>query len=84
MKTNEISQKSPKNKYFAEVTYSTPLEGIGSCSRVGAMELGGLKNEVARLFGENARKAGGAHVVIKENKKEYPCFEWETKEAYNL
>lgn len=84
MKTNNISMRSPKNKYFAEVTYNTPLDGIGSCSSVGAMEFGELKSEVSRLFVENARKAGGAHVVIKENIKEYPCFEWETKEAYNL
>lgn len=66
--------RSPKDKFYGEVTFDKPVKNIGSVvSRTGD-DLDSLKtilqNEAKRL------KCGKYHILIRENKKVYPQFEW--------
>lgn len=80
MKTQ--SQKSPKNKFVAEINYKKPLSEIGSASRVGAMTLEDVKHQAIFYTDQAKRNNTTSTVVIKENKKVYPEFEWVEIERY--
>lgn len=73
-----MSTKSPKNKYVANITFATYVEGIGQSVTVGAMSIQEVK-DLAEEF-----KRFSPNVVIRENKKEYPEFDWVVIEEYNL
>lgn len=73
-----MSTKSPKNKYVANITFATYVEGIGQSVTVGAMSIQEVK-DLAEEF-----KGFSPNVVIRENKKEYPEFDWVVIEEYNL
>lgn len=72
------STRSPKNKYTASITFSVYVEGIGQSVTVGAMSVQEAK-DLAKEYGKFS-----PNVVIRENKKEYPEFDWVVIEEYNL
>ena len=80
-----FSKKSPKNKFFAKIYFSRPIDEIGSVTSLGAMTI----ESVQDLAEQEARRivAGtdiAAEIEIRENKKEYPSFEWVTVKKYQL
>lgn len=84
MKTNEISSRSPKNRYFADITLLNKCyAGGGNTNSIGASTLDECRRmadaEVARL-GDDTR----ASVVIRENIAEYPAFDWRESERYSI
>lgn len=80
MKTNsQPSLRSPKHKFSAQICFDAPIEGIGSVITVTADDLG----DVEHLASLNAQ-GHPAHVTIKENKAEYPSFDWSVVSEYNL
>ena len=82
MKNEETTPKSPKNRFVAEINYKKPLSEIGSSSRIGAMNIEDVKQQ-AKFYTEQAkRNKTSSTVVIKENKKVYPEFEWVVIERY--
>ena len=84
MKNQEPTAHSPKNTFIAQINYNRPLSEIGSSSRVGAMTLEGAKHE-AKFYTNQAKKNNtGCTVVIKENKKTYPDFDWVEVETYKV
>lgn len=85
MKTvRDISARSPKNKYMAHVYFDKYIKGVGSGDMIGDMDIEGLKHIVISWCGDNIKYAKGAKVVISENKKEYPNFEWQKVEEYRI
>lgn len=80
MKTNsQPSLRSPKHKFAAQICFDTPIEGIGSVITVTANDLGD-----ARALASLNAQGHPAHVTIKENKAEYPSFDWSVVSEYNL
>ena len=79
-----MKTKSPKNKFFADITYSKPLSEIGSASSTGAMTIEQVKLQ-AVFYTDQAKRFGiDSHVIIRENKKTYPDFEWIKIKSYNI
>ena len=79
------TRKSPKNKFFAHIYFSQPIDEIGSVTSLGAMTI----ESVQDLAEQEARRivAGTkvtAEIEIRENKKDYPSFEWVTVKKYQL
>lgn len=82
MKNQETTPKSPKNRFVAEINYKSALPEIGSTSRTGAMSIEDVKHQ-AKFYTEQAkRNKTGSTVVIRENKKVYPEFDWVEIERY--
>lgn len=73
-----MSTKSPKNKYVANITFATYVEGIGQSVTVGAMSIQEVK-DLAKEY-----KKFSPNVVIMENKNKYHKFDWVAIEEYNL
>lgn len=80
MKTNsQPSLRSPKHKYSAQICFDTPIEGIGSAITVTANNMNDIEHQVV-LDSQGCP----ARVTIKENKKEYPQFDWVVVNEYDL
>lgn len=80
-----ISFRSPKNKFYAEIHFSEPLEGIGSVTSLGGMTLDECKfraEKEARRILEHNNVIATIH--IRENKKVYPEFDWVYVERYEV
>lgn len=76
--------KSPKNKFVAQITYKDALSQIGSASSIGGMTLEDVKHN-AKFYTEQATRNGtSSTVVIKENKKTYPDFDWVDVEKFEI
>lgn len=82
MKNQDPTAKSPKNRFVAEINYSKPLSEIGSASRTGAMTVESVKHQAKFYTNQAKRNNVTSTVVIKENKKVYPEFEWVEIERY--
>lgn len=69
----EPSLHSPKNRYHVEIHFNQPLDGIGSVVSFGTMSLDGIDNYIRRywMYGQQE-----VHIVIRENLKTYPSFDW--------
>lgn len=61
---------SPRNKFRAEIHFSKPLKGIGSVVSITADSIEQLNCYIKTM---NYKKC---HVVIYENKLQYPSFNW--------
>lgn len=80
MKTNnQPSLRSPKHKFLVQICFDTPIEGIGSTITVTANDL-----DAAGALAKSSAQGYPAHVTIKENKAEYPLFEWSVVSEYDL
>lgn len=81
---NEITPQSPKNKFRAEVTYPKAIAGIGSVGSVGAMTLDDAKHLAQTFLIDTKNTPGEYSVRIRENKKEYPEFDWVDSVSYKV
>lgn len=75
----ENSYRSPKNKFSVQVCFDTPLKGVGSTITMTANTM----SDIEYLAQLNAQ-GHPAHVTVKENKNEYPIFDWVVVSEYNL
>lgn len=69
---------SPKNKFCAEVHFNKPLKGIGSVVIFTADSVEQLQSYIQAMNYNNC------HVVIKENKSQYPSFNWVLVKSYDI
>lgn len=76
MKTNSIH--SPKNKFRGTI-YQTSITGSSDCLSLSCNSLEELKSML-----EKEANGKAAHIVICENKKEYPRFDWVEIENYEI
>lgn len=74
--TNSIH--SPKNKFRGTI-YQAGISGSGDCLSIVCNDLNSLKSWL-----EEFAKNKPAHIVISENKKEYPLFDWVEIENYEI
>jgi hypothetical protein len=75
--TQNASLSSPKHTYMANITFAKYVEGIGQAVTVTGNSIQDVKNLVFEY------KRFNPHVVIRENKAEYPKFDWVVIEEYN-
>lgn len=76
-----MSIKSPKNKYSATITLDKASREIGSQVTFTYNDIEGLKKIVAD---QCASIKCGCTVVISQNLKEFPQFEWVEVERYRI
>lgn len=76
-----MSIKSPKNKYSAVITLDKASREIGSQVSFTYNDIDGLKKVVAD---QCASVKCGCTVVISQNLKEFPQFEWVEVERYRI
>lgn len=69
--------KSPRDKFSASITFDKYVEGIGQTATV----TGNSIEDVEHLTSSYKQRA---HVIIRENKVEYPQFDWVTVKEYNI
>lgn len=74
-----MSLRSPKNKFCGTINFDKPLIGLGSSVSYTADSIEQLKKDCENQAGKHP-----CHIVIKENMKPYPEFDWKTIETYNL
>ena len=74
--TNSIH--SPKNKFRGTV-YQIGISGSGD-----SLTLTWNNLEELKVMLEKEAKGKAAHIIIKENKKEYPQFDWAEIENYEI
>lgn len=80
MKTNnQPSLRSPKHKFSVQICFDTPIEGIGSTITVTAND-----PDAAGALAKSNAQGHPVHVTIKENKAEYPSFDWSVVSEYDL
>lgn len=75
--TQNVSLSSPKHTYMANITFAEYVQGIGQAVTVTGNSIQDVKNLVFEY------KRFNPHVVIRENKAEYPKFDWVVIEEYN-
>ena len=76
--TQNVGLCSPKHKYMAGITFAMYVEGIGQAVTV----TGNSIQDVKILALEYKRF--NPHVVIRENRAQYPKFDWVIVEEYNI
>nr|DAW08653.1 MAG TPA: hypothetical protein [Caudoviricetes sp.] len=76
--TNNNSVHSPKNKFRGTI-YQAGISGSGDSLTLTWNDLNTLKGWL-----EKEANGKAAHIVIKENKKEYPAFDWVEVENYEI
>ena len=76
------SFKSPKNKYLASITYSKPIEGIGSGYSATANEIDILKSHIQFYIDQAKKNKATCFITIYENLKKYPSFDWKEIKKY--
>lgn len=74
--TNSIH--SPKNKFRGTI-YQAGISGSGDTLSLSWNNLKELKSML-----EKEAKGKAAQIIIKENKKEYPAFDWVEVENYEI
>ncbi|MFV0326126.1 MAG: hypothetical protein ACK5LF_17400 [Bacteroides xylanisolvens] len=80
MKTNnQTDAENTECKFFAQICYDTPIEGVGSIITTTADEMCDIKQ-----LASYAAHGNPAHITIKENKKKYPQFDWVVASEYDL
>lgn len=79
MKTTENNSiRSPKNRFRGEIIQKG-ITGSGDVLSLTGNDLSTLKGWL-----EKESKGKPAHVIIKENKKNYPEFNWVEIENYEI
>lgn len=76
--------RSPKNKYSYQLTYGKALKEIGSSSTFTSDELNENHPMVKHHAEQAKRNNTTLTVVIKENKKTYPEFDWQEVKKIEL
>ena len=76
--TTSNSVHSPKNKFRGTI-YQVGISGSGDSFSLSWNDLKELK-----VMLEKEAKGKAAHIIIKENMKEYPAFNWVEVENYEM
>lgn len=76
--SNKNSVHSPKNKFRGTI-YQAGISGSSDSLSLSWNSLAELK-----VMLEKQANGKAAHIVIKENKKEYPAFDWVEVENYEI
>lgn len=76
-----MSRFSPKNPYRIEVVFAEAIADLGNCFSETSESL-----ENAKAAAERIRNTYGkpCHCTIRHNKAQYPSFDWEIVESYDL
>lgn len=69
---------SPKHKFLAEINFNVPQAGVGSVTSFTANDIAQLQSYIKAMNYSNC------HVVIKENKSQYPSFNWVLVKSYDI
>lgn len=75
---NKTSIRSPKNKFLGTI-YQTNISGNSDTLSISWNDLNTLKEWLKK-----EAKGKEAKIIIKENKAEYPKFNWEEIENYDI
>jgi len=78
------SKNSPKNIFRASISYSKALPEIGSVSTALAMSLEEVKHNSLFYTDQAAKNNASSLVVVYENKKQYPDFNWVEVERFSV
>lgn len=80
----KISKNSSKNIFRASISYSKALPEIGSVSTALAMTLEDVKRNSLFYTDQATKNNVTSLVVIYENKKQYPDFDWVEIERFSV
>jgi len=80
----KISKNSPKNIFRASISYSKALPEIGSVSTALGMTFEDVKHNSLFYTDQATRNDVTSLVVIYENKKQYPDFDWVEVERFSV
>jgi len=80
----KVSKNSPKNIFRASISYSKALPEIGSVSTALAMTLEDVKYNSLFYTDQATRNDVTSNVIIYENKKQYPDFDWVEVERFSV
>lgn len=72
---------SPKNKYSVKVNYLKPLKNVGSVVSFTTNNIEDIDERIKSSWMNGQKEV---HVVILENKANYPNFDWEKVADYHL
>lgn len=72
---NTPSLRSPKNRYHVEIHFQQPIDGIGNVTSFGTMSLEGVDDYIRKYWMYDQPVV---RVIIRENMKTYPSFDWKT------
>lgn len=76
-----MALRSPKHKYCATITFDKYINGVGQSIIRSSDDLEALKSIMAQLR-EDYKVSG--YVEIRENRAEYPKFDWFKIDWYKL
>jgi len=76
--------KSPKNKFRYELTYGKPLKGISSTTSFTGNKLDENHPMIKHHKEQAKRNKTTLKVVVLENKKNFPEFDWEKVKSFNI
>lgn len=74
-----MSLHSPKNRYMVEINFDIALKELGSKVTFTSDSIEALKS-----LASDTAKDHKCSVVIRENKADYPAFNWQVIERYRL
>jgi len=80
----KTSKNSPKNKFRASISYSKSLHEIGSVSTALGVTLEDVRHNSLFYTNQATRNNASSLVVIYENKKQYPDFDWVEFERFSV
>ena len=75
---------SPKNKFRYQLTYGKSIKGIGSSSSFTANELDKNHPTIQHHAKQAKRNNTTLNVVVLENKKVYPDFDWQKVKSFEI
>ena len=77
----EYGLYSPKNRYHVEIHFPKPLKNLGSVVGFGTMSLDGIDEQIRKYW---MYEQPTVHVIITENMKTYPEFDWKVVRNENI
>ena len=80
----KTTKNSPKNIFRASITYSKALSEIGSISTTLGMTIDDVKHNSLFYTNQATKNNASSLVVIYENKKKYPDFDWVEVERFSV
>ena len=80
----KTTKNSPKNIFRASITYSKALTEIGSVSTALGMTIEDVKHNSLFYTNQAIKNNASSLVVIYENKKKYPNFDWVEVERFSV
>lgn len=76
--------RSPKNKFRIEFKYAQPISGIGSACSITSNNVQKSSNLIEHYTDMAKRNNTSVTVTILENKKQFPEFDWQQINQYEV